>query len=289
MPVPNTTESSNSSPSLKIFLNTGTLWDLPETSAAPKGTLKEQYQAIRHAGFEGLQDGDIEAARNAHLSIAGSGRVNHPEEVEPLVEKHLQQNFVATTLHVAWGTENDNEVDQLVSKIIETSNSYNYPLYIETHRATITQDNWRTLQIAKRFPEIRFNGDFSHWYTGHEMVYGDWEEKIQFIKPVLDRVRFIHGRIATPGLIQAPISTNPNAEYIQHFREIWRRCFQGFLDTAQNGDYLIFAPELLPPKIYYAQSHLNEKGEAVENSDRWEDTLLLKKIAEEEFANALGS
>ena len=39
--------------------------------------------------------------------------------------------------------------------------------HIETHRATICQGMWRTVQFVKRFPELRFNGDFSHWYAGN--------------------------------------------------------------------------------------------------------------------------
>ena len=46
------------------------------------------------------------------------------------------------------------------------------PLYAETHRATIFQNYWRTVQCAKRSPELHDNGDFSNWYTGSEFVDG---------------------------------------------------------------------------------------------------------------------
>ncbi|MDQ8187709.1 hypothetical protein [Pelagicoccus sp. SDUM812002] len=286
MSISNTNDQSNKLPVLKLFLNTGTLRDLPQHSQPSGLDLIQQYKLIQTAGFVGLQDGEAEPCRQLGLDRAGSGRVNHSSEIEPLVEKHVKEGLLATTLHVGWGTENDQEIDQLISQIIEISSSYRYPLYVETHRATVTQDNWRTVQIAKRFPEIRFNGDFSHWYTGHEMVYGDWEEKLEFIKPVLSRVRFIHGRIATPGAIQAPLQANPNTEYVSHFRQIWRHCFEGFLETATSGDFIIFAPELLPAAIYYAQTHQDKTKQIRESSDRWQDALQLKQIAVEEFKNA---
>ncbi|EDY84594.1 hypothetical protein VDG1235_4226 [Verrucomicrobiia bacterium DG1235] len=286
MTIPNTNDKTANSPRLVSFLNAGTLRDLPKNSALQGVSLDGRYQAIQAAGFTGVQDGDAEACQQLGLNRAGSGRINVPSEVEPLVESHLSQGFVASTLHVGWGTEDDSEVDKLLNQINRISRNYRYPLYIETHRATITQDSWRTVQMTKRFPDIRFNGDFSHWYTGHEMVYGDWNAKLEFIKPVLDRVRFLHGRIATPGAIQAPLSPNPQSEYIAHFRQIWQCCFTGFLASATTGDYLIFAPELLPPSIYYAQTHLEPSGAPQESSDRWQDALFLKQIAEEEFANA---
>ncbi|MCH6256850.1 hypothetical protein MLD52_09850 [Puniceicoccaceae bacterium K14] len=286
MNIPNTNDSSTKAPALKVFLNTGTLRDLPKGSALFDKTLSKRYETIHQAGFHGLQDGHIDSARDAGLELTGSCRINHPLEVLPLIEQHQSKGFLASTLHVGWGIESDAEIDALLSAIISVSTKLNYPLFVETHRATITQDNWRTVQAVLRFPETRFNGDFSHWYTGHEMVYGDWQTKIQFMQPVLERVRFIHGRIATPGSIQAPLTANSNAKYIVHFREIWRRCFEGFLKSAKKGDFIIFAPELLPPVIHYAQTFQNNSGEATELSDRWQDALLLKQIAEEEFENA---
>lgn len=285
MTVPNTNDGSSNPPALKTFLNAGTLRDLPKGSEMAGKSLDQQYEAIQSAGFLGLQDGERATCERQNLARCGSGRINHPSDVAPLVEKHLSEGMLATTLHVGWGSESDAQLDKLVAAVVQASDRYRYPLYVETHRATITQDSWRTVQIVKRFPEIRFNGDFSHWYTGHEMVYGDWEEKLRFIQPVLERVRFIHGRISTPGAIQAALQSNPNGEYIEHFKEIWRRCFEGFLSTALSGDYLIFAPELLPPCIYYAPTYLNTKGEPTESSDRWQDALLLKRIAQEEFSS----
>ena len=50
--------------------------------------------------------------------------------------------------------ESDREVDNLVESILSASEKYKLPAFIETHRATITQDMWRTVELTKRFPEI---------------------------------------------------------------------------------------------------------------------------------------
>jgi hypothetical protein len=39
-------------------------------------------------------------------------------------------------------------------------------------------------------------------------------------------------------------------------------------------------PELLAPRIYYARTFRNAEGVPIEESDRWEQSLLLKQIAE---------
>jgi hypothetical protein len=135
---------------------------------------------------------------------------------------------------------------------------------------------------------MRFNGDFSHWYTGQEMVYGGFEMKLAFIQPVLERVRFIHGRIANPGCIQVSVSVAPDAPekptYVQHFEQLWTSSFREFLHRAQPDDYICFTPELLAPRIYYARTFADK-----EESDRWQQSLILKHIAEHCFLCAKSS
>ena len=159
---------------------------------------------------------------------------------------------------------------------------------VETHRATIFQDLWRTVEFVRRFPELRFNGDFSHWYTGLEMVYGGFENKLQFIRPVLDRVRFIHGRIGNPGSIQVDVGQgDPAAQpYVGHFQSLWTACFEGFLKSARQGDYILFVPELLSPRIYYGRLRRTDAGSMEEETDRWTQSLVLRRIAMECFAAA---
>ena len=168
-------------------------------------------------------------------------------------------------------------------------------MFIETHRSTITQDLWRTVQIARRFPEVRFNGDFSHYYCGQELVYGDWSRKLDFMQPIFDRIGFIHGRIASPGCIQMPIDedlhSHPSAStgavnYVAHFRELWTRAMTGFLSQAGPGDLLVFAPELLRSKISYARQFRFGDGVVTEETDRYEQALRHKQLAIECFAEA---
>jgi len=151
---------------------------------------------------------------------------------------------------------------------------------VETHRATIFQDMWRAVEFVRQFPELRFNGDFSHWYTGQEMVYGGFENKMEFIRPVLERVRFLHGRIGNPGCIQVRIDPKrtPEPSYVGHFRQLWTACFDYGAET--------FVPELLAPGIYYARTFPDANAAEVEESDRWEQSLVLRRIAEECFRDS---
>jgi len=268
--------------SLHCYMNWLALDGLPELPSGP-------VNAIRDAGFDGIQFVDpidhaaLDEARKIGLRVCGSGRVNEPADAERLAAEARADGLECLTLHLGWGIEDDTEAARLIDSVLNASAKHALPLYPETHRATIFQDMWRTVQFARRFPQLRFNGDFSHWYTGSEMVYGGFEKKVEFIRPVLASVRFLHGRIGNPGCIQVEIGDG-NFErhpYVEHFRVLWTAAFSGFLRTRASGEAIGFAAELLGSKIYYARTF-----DGREESDRWQQSLLLVQIARECFAEA---
>jgi sugar phosphate isomerase/epimerase len=254
----------------------------------PSGPL----QAIRDAGYDGVQlieplDSAIAGeARALGLGVCGSGRVNRPEDAARLAAEARAAGVECLTLHVGWGLEDHGAACHLIEAVLAASADYGIPLYPETHRATIFQDMWRTVQFVSRFPELRFNGDFSHWYTGQEMVYGGFENKLEFIRPVLDRVRFLHGRIGNPGCMQVDIGDGDASRqpHVGHFRALWQAAFEGFLRAAAPGDTICFSPELLAARIYYARTF-----DGREESGRWQQSLVLCRIARECFGSACHS
>ncbi len=285
--IKNTNDKTAARPYLQCFINSGNLYNLPAYTSGPQGGELDLLKAAKAAGFQGVQFASPELCRELGLRVAGAGRVNQVEEVEPVAIKAKEQDLVCVTLHVGWGMEPDDQAWRLVEAVLEASQKHDIPLYIETHRATITQDIWRTVQLVNKFPEIRFNGDFSHWYTGQEMVYGGFEKKADFLAPVFERVRFIHGRIGNPGSIQVDIGDGrQDLPYLAHFKEMWTRSFAGFLKSAQPGDYFCFTPELLKPEIFYARTIKNAAGQIVEEGDRWQQALLYNQLAQECFEQA---
>lgn len=247
-------------------------------------------QAIKDAGYDGIQFieplelPESEAAARLGLRVCGSGRINEPADALRLAEAARSHALEALTVHVGWGNEDDSEAGRLIGAVLDATEKTSIPLFVETHRATIFQDQWRTLQFIKRFPQLRFNGDLSHWYTGQEMVYGDFEKKLTFIQPMLERVWFMHGRIGNPGCMQVNIGTIERAlqlPYVCHFQTLWGRVFDAFLQRPQLQKEFCFAVELLDPGIYYARTFGGE-----EESDRWEQSLVLRDIAQRTFARA---
>jgi hypothetical protein len=274
-------------PFMSKDINMGNCRNLPAYSSGPRGNERKLLEEIKKEGYEGVQDGDPKICAELGLRYSASFRINKVGEGSESFRKWKDEGYECATLHVGWGMESEEEINRLVDYVLSISNKTKLPLYIETHRSTITQDIWRTVKMIEKFPEVRINGDFSHWYTGQEMVYGDIEEKWDFIQPVFDRVNFIHARIGNPGCIQVGIKNDQGEKYVDHFKEMWVRSFVGFLKRAGEGDYISFNPELLGAEIYYARVFPNAQNELVEESDRWQQARLYTEIAAECWDEAL--
>ncbi|MGN6370510.1 MAG: hypothetical protein ACTHN5_19820 [Phycisphaerae bacterium] len=291
-------DGSSRPPAFKVFLNLANLLDLPAHSAwkAPLAGVSRDQQLARD-GFEGVQLVDeVPLAEDSPLPHCGLDRINRPEESDGVAAKHAARGDICITVHVGWGTEDDADVDRLVESVLKASEKHRLPIFIETHRATITQDMWRTVRITRRFPEVRFNCDFSHYYCGQELVYGEWKDKMAFMAPIFERTGFMHGRISSPGCMQVAIEPDPAgspgrpkqahgvANFLEHFEDMWTRAMSGFVRNAKEGDVLIFAPELLAGTYYYARKFPDATGQLQEESDRYAEAMRYAAIARRCFA-----
>ena len=256
-----------------------------ETSFKPVGEPPlDFFETVRDAGFVGMQGGNAEKIIAVGMTPIGNGRIDALGDALELAQKNQDRGMPFSTVHAGTGWESDDEAARLVEDIIEAGETVGHPILIETHRATLTQDIWRTVNLVERFPEMRINGDFSHYYTGHEMPYGDWDAKMEFMQPIFDRVRFMHGRIGNPSHMQVAI-TYESEFNVQHFKDIWQRCFQGFLKNREEKfPYLGFSPELLFPGAHYAREFTMPDGSKQEESDRWQQAQLMRDWAAKWFA-----
>jgi len=279
----NVNDGSSTSPRLVIYGNAWGLMELPRPPRVAEWSLEEKLDRLVEAGFAGFQGSvtHAELTRRKGLRFCTSGRVNESREAEAHCKSARDCGAECTTVHVGWGMESDDQMDALVGAVLESSAKHNVPAYIETHRATVAQDMWRIVQLIKRTPEVRFNGDFSHLYCGQEMPYGDFNAKLDFLDPLFQRVSFFHGRIGTAECMQWDVGDGTGNPQVEHFKEMWKRSMIHWLNGALPGDVLPFAPELGPASSRYSIS-----WEGVELSDRWEQTKVLKRLAEETFADA---
>ena len=282
---------SSAPPRVARFLNLGTLAELPDWSAGPRGSDAENLAAVKEAGYEGVQGADPAAAAEAGLVSAGGGRINAPGEALDAAKRWSDAGHVAVTLHVGRGLESAAEAEALIGAIADAEEATGLPMYVETHRATLTQDTWRTVGLVEREPRMGLIADFSHWYTGLEMPYAGVDRVADFLSPAFGRVGFLHGRIGNGGSMQVDAGRDLahalTLPHVADFVTLWTRTAAAFKRHAKPGDVLPFAPELLPAPIFYARTFPGPDGRPREETDRWQQALLLREIFEHAF-NAAG-
>jgi hypothetical protein len=278
--------------SLEIGLNLWTVRDLPPWSAGPAGDARSMLEGIAASGYRHLQFEDHDPlAQMAHamgFECAGAARVDTAEQAFALAARHQGDGKRLTTLHLGTGLESDADACRLIEAVLNASAVQGYPMMLETHRATLTQDPWRTLGFIERFPELRFNVDLSHWYTGLELVYGDFSAKLDRFAPVFERARYMHGRIGDSGAMQVGLSPARPGRHLADFNDMWLRCFAAFLRAAEPHERIIFCAELLPAstvirgtrvELNYARTLPGADGNETEESDRWADAQVLAAMA----------
>lgn len=256
----------------------GGLANLPMTSLGWRSDRAAQLEMLRDYGYVGVVHWEGWAEiRRAGLIPCGMAGMRAPAEAIEIARRHQGEGLDFTTLHVGTGFESDAAMDALAAAVLEASSRTGYALHIETHRATMTQDIRRTLDLVQRFPELPLTLDFSHWYSGHELTYGgEFAERLAALDPIFSNVRSIQLRFGSPGRIQMPLDA-VTPWVADHLRAL-ERCFARL---AGQSVQLSCAPELL--SACTADGRQIGYGEAEEQTDRFADAMALSELAEGQY------
>jgi hypothetical protein len=135
------------------------------------------------------------------------------------------------------------------------------------------------LQLIERVPDIRFTADLSHFVVVGEF-YG-WEDEgaLERMMPIIERTSHMHGRISNGEQVQVDVGDG-SGDTAQFFVRLWTQAMRCWLKGAGPGDIFPFSSELGPPR--YAITLPDGR----EFSDRWEQSLVMKKLAEQAWAQA---
>lgn len=145
---------------------------------------------------------------------------------------------------------------------------------VETHRDCITTDLHYTLQLMEAAPRMPLCADLSHFVVGREFSLPLSDQIQQQIDRVLDRSLAFQGRIASREQIQVPIGFPQHRQWVALFQQWWKSGFSRWRSRSAASATLNFLCELGPPE--YAITDAN----GMELSDRWEEALQIKQIAE---------
>lgn len=247
---------------------------------------------VADAGYAGLAidlgAADVEMAHAARPHLEREGLtpliVAFPKSVESLRETLIMaQDFGAPYVNVV-GQVFPLTVEgaiPVIRKWIEMSDEIGIPLHFETHRNCITNDLFATLSMLDAIPEMRLAADLSHYMVDREfkLPLAPWERAL--ISRCLARADSFQGRVASRQQIQLQIDFPQHAKWVALFQEFWREGLADWRARNESGD-LVFLCELGPPE--YAMTGADGR----ELSNRWEEALKIKAMAEDIWADLGG-
>jgi hypothetical protein len=146
--------------------------------------------------------------------------------------------------------------------ILRLQSELDFPLALETHRASMTQDIGRTCDLARRYPELSFNLDLSHWFYSHGLWAHSVDSILDAIAPVVAGTRHVHLRVSSELEIQADLD---DATHLGTFLEVWHQVL------ARHPEHpIVVIAELLPPMYGYART--------TSATNRWDESLWLIEL-----------
>ena len=172
----------------------------------------------------------------------------------------------------------DEEMFAYVRDSMQVAADNDMPLLWETHRGSLTQSPYRLLRLLEKIPQMHFCADLSHWAVV-DSLGSSAERMIQAWEPVLDHFDAIQCRISTGSQVQVDVGDG-SSKLAQEWMKLWAEIMRRWLKRAQPGEFFPVAPELGPPS--YSIVGLDGK----EISDRWEQSLVMKKLTEQAWESA---
>jgi sugar phosphate isomerase/epimerase len=281
MPILRFNDGTGAAPRLRVQHSLWSLGKLP-MNADSEWTLDEKFSRVAAAGFEGVEcwltdqnEREVADALRRHgLRLVLGHRPFMLEDVRATIDRavRLRADFVFAQPANAFAPLK--EVAALVREGRKIANDAGVPLFVETHRNNFTENLPQTLQLIEEVPDLRFTADLSHFVVVGEFYGWKDEDAVGKMAPVLERTSHMHGRISNGEAVQVDVGDG-SGQTAQFFVELWTAAMRAWRRAAGPGDVFPFASELGPPR--YAMTLPDGR----EFSDRWEQSLVMKRLAEQ--------
>lgn len=248
-------------------------------------TAEEKVRQIADAGFDGI-NGFVPASENAdrwrqllqtyNLSFSVNAYPRNADDMEQFLiaaKRYGGIDYINAQVMTPFLTGEGAEA--LLHHINLLSGQYGIPVYVETHRGTITQDLLRTTAYVKHLDELRLTIDFSHYVVAGEL-HTVSEEAEALLQQLLVRTSSIHTRVSNGEQVQIDIGDNGEHIMVPHYKRWWKDGMRHWTEQAASGSRFPVVVELGPPG--YAITIDEHAARSMEISDRWTQSLLFQRI-----------
>ena len=243
--------------------------------------LEHKFEMVAGAGYDGmaidLAETDIPTMRACRplyhrykLGCTVTAFPSSVEDLKPVIELAHDCNARFITLNGQVFPFFVREGADVVRGWLELGAAAGIPVYIETHRLTITTDLLYTLQLLETVPEMELVADLSHYVVAREFPLPVDTRHQAWMAQVLRRTAAFQGRIASREQVQVPIAFPQHRAWVEQFFSWWEQGFRMWRSRNPADATLNFLCELGPPP--YAITDAS----GYELSDRWQEALTIR-------------
>jgi sugar phosphate isomerase/epimerase len=244
----------------------GVEWDLVEKLRR----VKESGFDIIECSLDAQKESPVSAAvADSGLELALGGHPCNSADFAAAVAQAIRLKARYVVVQVGHAFMSDSEAVELLREGLARASGEGVPMFVETHRATVTESAYRTLRLVEQLPQMRFTGDFSHWAVAGDLPAVD--ELAHRIGPVLDRVRTIQARISSGEQVQVDVGDG-KGQLASSYVALWAEAIRRWRSQAEPGERFVCTSELGPPP--YSIRDLRGR----EISDRWDQSLVMRDL-----------
>ncbi len=247
----------------------------------PERSFEESFRMVAEAGYDGMcidpaadEIAEFQKILPYFDEFGLSSMVNaFPCKLEDMLPLfNLAKDANACLVNIIGGVMPIEPADAVpvISHWMQEAENYDFPLLFETHRDSLLNDLYYTLQVMDLVPEMRLCADLSHFVVDREMRAPITTTDQAYIDRVLQRSDCMQGRIASREQVQIQIEFPQHQEWVAIFRHWWKLGMRAWRQRSADDATLVFLCELGPPP--YAITDRNQR----ELSDRWLEALQIR-------------
>jgi len=272
---------------LEVFQS---LWAMEQRiPGQPERPMEEQFAMIAEAGYHGVcLDPSVEEIPQTRALLPlfeqhGLGCMINAfpysvEEMRPLLELAFEMNACQVNAIGGVMPLTVEEGVPVARRWMEDASDVGVSLLFETHRDSLLNDLYYTLQIIEAVPEMRLCADLSHFVVDREMRHPLSERDSGFMRRILERSDCFQGRVANREQVQVQIGFPQHQAWVEQFKSWWGDGIRLWRERNDDDATLVFLCELGPPA--YAITDAN----GLELSDRWAEALQIRRWVESIWA-----
>ncbi len=253
-------------------------------------SMAENFQMIADAGYDGVSI-DPSVAEISDYAEVGPLCKQHNlgcmvnafpyslDDMQPILE--FAKELDACMVNVIGGVMPVYASDAIpvIQRWRDDAERIGMPMIFETHRDSLLNDMFYTLQVLDAVPDLRLCADLSHFVVDREMRIPLGEADAAYIQRILEHSDSFQGRVANREQVQVQIDFPQHQEWVTTFKGWWRTGLQLWRERNPGDATLRFLCELGPPP--YAITDANQK----ELSDRWVEALQIRQWVLEMWAD----